>query len=138
MKYFQVVFRILGFLVGGLVLAAGLIFLLAEGFPQGVSQILLGSMFLAYGVGGNNGNRRFLRVLALPIFIVGLIWFGHGLWAAATQWKVSSMSGEGLIPLRTQPFLFSVVVWGKLVMFAVCSAGLVFAIRSCWLKRKVP
>jgi hypothetical protein len=137
MSCFRTLLRVLGFLSGGFLLLVGLLLLFTEGLAQAFSQLLLGSMFLAYGIGGNSGYRRFLMALALPLLMVGLIWFGHELWVAATEWKTSNMSGEGSIPLLTQPFLFSVVVWGKLVMFATCSIGLAFVTRFSWLRRTV-
>ena len=137
MSNLPILLRALGFLVGALFLLVGLLLALTEDVDQGFSLLLLGSMFLAYGVSGNSGYRRYLWVLALPASIVGLLWFGHGLWTAATEWETSDISGEGMIALRTQPVLFSVLVWGKLVMFAICSVCLVFVMRFGWPKRKV-
>ncbi len=137
MRYYQIIFRVLAGLTGATFLIVGSFLIAAKGFPEGTSQVLLGTMFLVYGAGSNNGYRQFLKALAIPVSIIGSLWFGHGLWVAATKLEVSGMLGEGVIPMSTQPLVFSVVVWGKLVMFAICSISWVLVIRMAIRRARV-
>lgn len=125
--------RILGGLIGTLMLLVGLLGFADGRWALASSQLILGTLFLSYGFAGNIGYRRLIRVAALPVGVplaaTLLVWLGYDLWSAARDGELSKMAGEGSIHLKSRPIFFSVIVVAKLIIIGACLRVLMLALR---------